>query len=252
MGWLTRKRLWYSLAILIGVPLAGSAAVLGIVRWERSQDEAVLARLEALGGHGGISGRHWIFIHFYSGFSDELLQRAVTIGGTRIYDLGLNLATITNTGAVALKTASRVERLSVAWTQIDDAAMAHLATLEHLKSLNLKGTKVRGPGLRYLTGLKNLEGLGLGHTLVDDSSLDVLATMPQLRELSLAGTRVTAEGLLKLRMLSKLEDLLVSDIRITEDQYERLVAVLPWGCEIRWDRPKKTDKSNSENGSIAL
>jgi len=252
MGWLTRKRWWYLLAVLVGVPLAGSAAVLGIVRWERSQDEAVLAKLEALGGHGGISGRHRIYIHFSPGFSDGLLQRAVTIGGTRIYDLGLNLATITNTGAVALKTASRVEELSLAWTQIDDAGMAHLATLEHLEGLSLVGTKVCGPGLRHLTGLKKLQGLSLAHTLVDDSGLDVLAMLPQLRHLSLTGTRVTGEGLLKLRTLSKLECLLVSNMRLTEGEYERLVAVLPSDCEIRWDRPKKTDKANSENRSIAL
>lgn len=250
MCWLTRKRLWYSFAILVGVPLAGVTASLGVVRWERSQDEAVLAKLEALGGHGGISGRHWIYIHFYPGFSDELLQRAVTIGGTRIRDLGLNGARITNVGAVALKTANRVEELSLAWTDIDDAAMVHLATLEHLKSLHLVGTKVRGPGLRHLVGLRKLEYLSLGSTPVDDSSLDVLATMPQLRHLSLARTRVTAEGLLKLRTLSKLEDLLVSDIMITEDEYERLAAVLPRDCDIVWDRPKKTDKTNSQNGSI--
>ncbi|MBX2796985.1 MAG: hypothetical protein KTR31_04940 [Myxococcales bacterium] len=96
---------------------------------------------------------------------------------------------------------------------VTDDGLRHLSTLRHLEYLGVHGFEgVRGPGLRYLAGLRSLRELELSYTQVDDDSLRYLADLEQLRTLSLQHTRVTDAGVGRLAHLPNLKTL---DLRQT-------------------------------------
>lgn len=93
-----------------------------------------------------------------------------------------------------LKSFPNLERLSLDFTEVSDAAMVHLAGAEKLTDLSLALTGVTDAGLARLTHLKNLEHLDLFGTRVTDAGIAHLAKLPKLKRLDLRGTQVTDEG----------------------------------------------------------
>jgi len=65
--------------------------------------------------------------------------------------------------------------------------------------LYLAKTKIAGPGLKHLAGLRKLFLLVLSGTLVDDGAVDNLLALKTVRELNLTGTKVSAVGLRQLK-----------------------------------------------------
>jgi len=84
---------------------------------------------------------------------------------------------------------------------VDDKGLEHLKglTADQDFGLNLRITKVTGPGLKQLQSIKGLRSLSLDYTPIDDVGVDELKGLAQLRSLSLVHTNVTDEGVKRLR-----------------------------------------------------
>jgi len=73
-----------------------------------------------------------------------------------------------------LKGLTKIEYLSLSYTQVTDAGLVHLGGLTNLKWLNLSHTQVTDAGLVHLKGLTNLEFLHLSYTQVTDEGVKKL------------------------------------------------------------------------------
>jgi hypothetical protein len=108
--------------------------------------------------------------------------------------LFLTDTSVTDAGLVALRPLTRLELLDLDGTRIAGPGLAHLAGMR-LARLALAHTPVDDEGLRHLPALAALEWIDLGETLVAGPGLAHLARLPALRTLFLSGPRLRAEGL---------------------------------------------------------
>jgi uncharacterized membrane protein len=89
--------------------------------------------------------------------------------------------------------------LSLARTSVGDATMALLATMPHLRRLDLRDTAVTDAGIAALAGHARLEELVLSGTATGDAALDSLRRLPALRSAFVWRTKMTSDALVALR-----------------------------------------------------
>jgi uncharacterized membrane protein len=87
----------------------------------------------------------------------------------------------------------------VAWldlsrTQITDASMPVIATMQNLEELNLNACRINDAGLEQLSGLSQLKRLNLAGTQVSEASLPVLLQLQSLETVHLFQTQWSPEG----------------------------------------------------------
>ena len=113
---------------------------------------------------------------------DSWLQCNASIAGATFGDeqLGL-LAPLQN----------HIRRLDLGGTKVTDAGLAKVAGMSNLEQLHLEKTAVTDAGLAQLKGLGELEYLNLYGTVVGDAGLEHLKSMPALRRVFLWQTHVT-------------------------------------------------------------
>ncbi len=92
-----------------------------------------------------------------------------------------------------------IVQVNLRGTREIDAALEHLAALEHIEDLGLSGTSVSDADLENLKKLTSLVSLDLRDTAVSDSGLEHLKGLTGLRWLKLTGTQVTEKGVEKLQ-----------------------------------------------------
>ncbi|MDV6032107.1 MAG: protein kinase [Phycisphaera sp. RhM] len=120
--------------------------------------------------------------------------------------------------------------LHLAYTQVSDQGLQHLAKFDQLKWLGLGATQISDDGLRHLRGLRELTTLSLHETDVTSAGLVHLQLLPNLRELEVGATQIddrAVEPLLKLHRLTRLE---LGD-QLTAKAIAELKSGLP-GCRI--------------------
>lgn len=230
--------------------VATLAAIVAVIKWQRYEDERVLASLQAMGGRGAIAEHKHIWIIFRGlSFSDTSLEQAMRIAEGRVADLNVACTAITDDGLRFLKNAPGLTELNLSDTQVSDEGLRHVRSLIHLRTLNLTGTQVRGPGLRYLADLPRLSHLSVMRTAVDDTALSHIGTLVELDTLLLDGSNVTGKGLPRLRALRKLRDLSVNAVPqpITREDINRLHELLPDLFYIDWDDPELKEPLDWEN-----
>jgi hypothetical protein len=108
-----------------------------------------------------------------------------------------------------------------------DAALAEVARLDRVRSLNLFGCPVTDAGLAHLAHVDRLEYLYLSNTQVTDAGLAHLRGLPQLRTLLLDSTEITDAGLKHLEALPNLEHLSLMGTQVTDDGVRELQRALP-------------------------
>jgi hypothetical protein len=194
-----RKRRWFQfgLATLLGL-VTLVAIVLGLVVNPAEQQRRAVAVVHRLGGgveyedeepHGGnVSlAPEWLRESLGKHYFRSVIR--VSLSYTRLSDAGL----------AHLKGLTGLQGLSLDDTQVSDAGLVNLRGLTGLQELYLSGTRVTEAGLVYLKGLTGLHGLSLDGTAVSDARLAHLNGLTRLQWVSLNGTQVSDAGLAELR-----------------------------------------------------
>ncbi len=125
-------------------------------------------------------------------FGDEDVQRIQ--GLTNLERLDLSRTNITDAGLEGLLSLQNLSSLQLHGTQISDAGLVHLKKLTNLKYLDLSDTEIKDAGLAQLRSLRNLESLRLARTKVSHAGLQYLKHLEKLKYLDLEATGVTTSG----------------------------------------------------------
>ncbi|MFO8026375.1 MAG: c-type cytochrome domain-containing protein, partial [Opitutales bacterium] len=91
--------------------------------------------------------------------------------------------------------------LDLSRTQITDAAMPVLASMQNLEELNLNNCEITDAGLKNITALDQLERLNLTGTSVSEASLPVLLELTSLETVHLYQTEWSRQGVELLRRI---------------------------------------------------
>ncbi|CAI7802813.1 unnamed protein product [Closterium sp. NIES-53] len=126
-----------------------------------------------------------------------------------------------------IKSASLGTHLSLASLGgLSDAILAHVSTMTHLKSIDLRSTSgFSAEGIKHLYRLPHLETLDLQFTDVSDSALEGIGSLSNLVELHLWKTKVTNAGMVHVGRLTGLEKLLLGGTAVTDDGLQQLSAL---------------------------
>ena len=118
--------------------------------------------------------------------------KVLTLHGTRI------------TSLEPLRPLTKVSSLCIAYTPVDDSALAFLRNWPQLYRLDLRRTNVTDAGLIALSGLPTLRELDLSQTKVTDAGLRHLAGSKSLRSVRVQGTEITDAGIAEFSKLNAL------------------------------------------------
>lgn len=136
--------------------------------------------------------------------TDSDMPRYARIADLRHLDL--SLTRISDRGLRALKSAPAIEELNLYFAeQITDEGASVVRTWKHLKSLNLRGTKITDNTLEILAGVPTLESLDIGWAQITDTGLEHLTALTNLRRLTMGGNKLTDTALGFLRQMPQLE-----------------------------------------------
>src|SRR5438876_9682156 len=114
--------------------------------------------------------------------------------------LDLSLTRISDRGLRALKAAPGLEELNLYFAElITDEGTAVVRGWKHLKSLDLRGTKITDSTLEFLVGVPTLERLDIGWAQITDTGLEHLTALNNLHWLTMGGNKLTDTSLQFLR-----------------------------------------------------
>jgi hypothetical protein len=94
---------------------------------------------------------------------------------------------------------AKLRSLHMAFAEVTDAGLRHLARCSQLKTLNLMSRSITDAGLKHLAGLVSLEELNLGRSRITDAGLRHLHGLKYLRKLNLVETAVSDHGIANLK-----------------------------------------------------
>jgi len=101
---------------------------------------------------------------------------------------------VDDAGLAPVKEVKHLRMIILAGTSITDEGLKNLSNLHRMRQMTLKQTQIGDKGLEYLSGLTSLEELDLSQTKVTDAGMKHLAKMTGLKKVYLDGTAVTYEG----------------------------------------------------------
>ena len=122
-------------------------------------------------------------------------RRQITAAGvenikrmTRLEDLSLTFSDITDPGLESLEVLTRLRMLDLSSNKITDAGLQHLQGLTELRMLDISRNEIKGPGLKWLRGLAQLEELSMSEVAYGfgGDSLENLAGLPYLLRLDVS------------------------------------------------------------------
>jgi hypothetical protein len=144
---------------------------------------------------------------------DSMVSDAGLVHLSKLYKLRrLNLlktspaGKITSDGMVHLKNLKSLEELTIP-TGITDTGVEHLAALDALKKINLRGDGVTDKSMSVLAQMKSLENLEIMSRNVTNAGIEKLSQCPRLKTLSLQNTPITEATLSHLSKIKTLTGL---------------------------------------------
>ena len=163
--------------------------------------------------------------------SDKGLKHVGGLTNLKSLDISysdLAMEPITDSGMQEVSKLTRLERLRLHRTNITDAGLTCLATMNQMKDLELP-FGVSNQTIRGISSLTNLERLVIPVAIVDDQGVAELAKLRLLKSLNLVVStkgNVTDAGIRHLRALSSLRTLFLQQSSVTDDGL-REIAKLP-------------------------
>jgi hypothetical protein len=139
---------------------------------------------------------------------------------------GKRVISITDAGMANLDV-KNVVNLNLDGLPITDAGLKSLPDLPSLRSLQLTGTQIEGPGLSRIAAFRNLELLLLNGGAVTDEGLRHLAGAKSLVTLSLDGMPFSAAGLKPVVALPRLRYLSIRGCQVPYDDVEQIRTNMP-------------------------
>jgi Leucine-rich repeat (LRR) protein len=113
----------------------------------------------------------------------------------RLQIVFLRDAPIEGAAGVPLASLHHLRELDVSGTDLDDQTFSEFRYLTKLQKLDASGTQIDSAGLRALAACPQLTELHLAHTSrIDDEELGYFKKMPQLQLLTLIGSSVTLDA----------------------------------------------------------
>ncbi len=248
-----RRRLQFSIRVLIVVVLLIGGGLGWLVHGARTQREAVAAIVKA-GGNvaydwqwknpGAIQGGtpkapRWLIdilgvdyfghvtVVMLPSASDDELSHLGRLGQLEYLVVLPSPGNMTTAGLAHLKRLSNLRHLFLGDTPLTDEGLTFLHGLTNLETLDLSSTLVTDAGLTHLEGLTRLSVLFLMNTQVTDAGLVHLKGLVNLKELLLLHTPVTDAGLVQLKGLTNLSVLDLQHTRVTDAGAQDLQRALP-------------------------
>ena len=133
-----------------------------------------------------------------------------------IRKLELSSSQITDAGLVHLKSLQQLQTLFLLSQKITDAGLVHLKSLQQLQELILLSPEITDAGLVHLKSLQQLQELFLGSPQIMDAGLVHFKSLQQLQKLSLVCSQITDAGLVHFKSLQQLQKLSLSCPQITD------------------------------------
>ena len=144
-------------------------------------------------------GLYWLSINGQQlGRSEffELLPRLADVE-----TLILSRSSFQNAQLASLQQLRHLRSLSLRDTNTDDRGLSYIGDCIKLETLCLDGTRVTNQGISHLAALQNLKTLSLSGSDVDDDCIDALADITTLVSLDVRSTGITKQGLRRLEAL---------------------------------------------------
>jgi hypothetical protein len=116
--------------------------------------------------------------------------------------------------------------------RIDQEAVAAIATLPHLRFLNLRAEGLSDQGIALFSGGTELDRLTFRSAAVTDAGLAQLADLKGLSYLSIVAPQVTDAGLILLEEMPNLTFVQLISTGVTAEGVEQLRAALPH-CDVQ-------------------
>ncbi len=136
--------------------------------------------------------------------------------------LDLDQTRITDEALAELANLPNLRDLRLSHTAVTDAGVPHLAKLSSLAELDLSGTRVTDDGLAALSACGELERLVLHNTSVVGHGCAELSGLTKLKCLELDGHRGILQAVSELLSLSALKELHLSNVEISEAEFDEL------------------------------
>jgi hypothetical protein len=149
------------------------------------------------------------------GLTDAALKHVANLVGLTVLRLD-SAEGITDAGMDLLYPLTRLECLSIQYTQVGDTGLRVISHFTTLKELVLCHTKISDVGLRILASLRDLDYLALSDTAITDAGLNHLKAHSGMKSLWLDGTQVTDMGIAQLGHMAEMQSLLLSGKAITD------------------------------------
>ncbi len=147
--------------------------------------------------------------------SDTDLERIRGLQSLKV--LRLAQTHVTDAGLSIVESLPSLKELDLFFCEhVTDAGASQLRSAAGLEKLNLRGTKISGSGVKFLTELSRLQWLDIGIAEIDDPSIDLLEALPELHYLAIGGNRISEAGISSLRSLVHLRHLDLSGGQVTD------------------------------------
>ncbi|MBI3735630.1 hypothetical protein HY256_03845, partial [Candidatus Sumerlaeota bacterium] len=101
--------------------------------------------------------------------------------------------------------------------KLSDDELKHLQNLRTVRVLDLSMNPIVGPGLKYLSAMKDLEQLSIAYTQVDDDALEHLKGLQKLRKVDFSGSRISEKGYAYLGELPALEEVFIQSMDVGDE-----------------------------------
>ena len=142
-----------------------------------------------------------------------------------VTSLSLEDTQITDAGLQHISSLENLTELSVVdrffspnETPVTDAGVKHLASMKNLEILHLRRLGLSDLSVKHLKSLKGLVRLRLAGNQISNSGLAYLQNMVHIRQLELTNNKVTDSGLAHLKPLAELEQLRIEISEAFQDE----------------------------------